>query len=186
MRASLTPEQHALGLQRSAATNSGRQFTDETRRKMSVSQIIPRPKGIFGTCRICEQLTYGKRSPSVYDQRSSHKAQFHKQCLDTWRSENQSGFVNFLFPEPAQRRRPLAKDFADQFELFLRHLLRDEPIGRFKHDGGSGLAAEFDLTREAIQKRIQRCLKLLPTDGRGGRKLAIWSKALLAAAQALA
>ena len=178
--ASITPEQRALAIQRSVATNKTREFTAETRRKMSAGQIIPRPKGVFGYCRLCGQLAHGKRAPSDFDAKP-HMAQFHKQCLDIWRI-GRSGRLKFPPKEKGQQLSPY--ELAKTFELCVRHLLLDEPIGHFIHDGtGTGLAQDFDLTRDGVKSRIQRFLQRLPMDGRGGQKLATWSEHLRRAAK---
>ncbi len=160
LRAQITLEQLQTGRDKAAATNRGRIPTSEELRRRSWSHIAPRPVGRFGLCRICGFLAYSA---------GPDRAEMHKGCLSSWRRGRHLAFHQY--PPRARGNRLSSELLGDTFEIAVRHLLRGEPISR--------LAAEFDLGKDTAQDRIDTLIKKrLPTDGRGGKRLVLWSDTL--------
>jgi hypothetical protein len=136
--------------------------------KIACGQIKPRPVGMFRLCRACGYVVHTPHTRGQY--------QIHMRCHRDAARKQSTPFPSYL-SRPG--RRLSSEQLANTFEIAVRHLLKDEPIGwRDK----SGLAQEFDLDRNTIQKRIATFVDdYLPPDDRGGRRLTFWTVALGAA-----
>ena len=176
MRAMQTPEQHAMVVEMAAAKRRGKARSEESRRNQSVAQISPRPVGRFGLCRICTLIVYSRNQDS--------RAQAHAICLSQWKHDHKRAFTKDAYPPRPRGHTPSATELSISFEMCVLHLIRGESIGESDLQDGKGLAALMGMSRRSVIDRIKGFLKRLPTDGRGGKKLARWSDVLLDVARA--
>lgn len=126
----------------------------------------PRPAVHWGICLTCGGVT----------QRAARAAGTHAACLYEYQREE--GGLPPAYPQRGRGRQYTPEEIAGIFELAVRVLIKGEQIGRSGHEGGRGLAAQFGLTDRALHYRLYWLLDHLPTDGRGGKRLAFWSRAL--------
>lgn len=170
LAANLTPEQRTKGLQAAQAARWDHPQSATAQWNMSISRIVPKPQGQFGVCTICNRLIHivGK----------DKWAKFHQTCLITWRRKNQKGLATY--PPHPKGHTYSSEYLATSFELCVRHLLRDEPIGK---SDGAGLAGQLGLSRRSVIERIKIFVELFPPDGIGRRRLAFWREAFLEAAR---
>ena len=145
-------------------------WSEGERWHLSVSRIKSTQAGRFGICRICPYITYSVGPNSV-----RRPGETNRECLLQYRRKHQDRFGPIYPPRP-RGRRPSTTELADTFEMAVRHLLRGEDVGRW--EGGKGLAADFGLPHRTINERINTFLARLPPNGRGGKKLTLWAKAL--------
>ena len=170
---SLTTEQREEYEGRRVAAVRAKVWSAAERSHLSAATIKPRQVGKVGICRICGYITYCAEPTS-----KRRPGETHSECLWKYRREHQQSIGHPVYPRRPGGRRPSSKDLADTFEIAVRHLLRGEDIGRSEWEGGKGLAAEFNLSRDAVIERINIFVTRLPSDGRGGQKLARWARAL--------
>lgn len=177
LAASNTPEQRAKSVAAARAVNKTRTITEAERQNRSRGHISPSPIGRFDICRLCPGIVHARGQ--------NNRVECHQQCLSTWRSESK----NMHGYPPQTRGRPTPSEYlAGSHAMAVRHLLRGEDIGEFsvgkgdKRRRGTGLAAEYNMTRRGAIKRIKDYVERLPTDGRGGKQLQRWSEHLRAAA----
>jgi transcriptional regulator with XRE-family HTH domain len=157
--------------QRDGLISAGRRAYT-TRKGRTVPPLLPgRRKGKFGLCRICRLITYSSDA--------RRRVEVHELCRRTWEREN--GKTPRDYPPNPDGRQLSSEELAQTFEIAVRHLLRKEPIG----DGrGNGLASEFALAKESVQKRVRTFIRRIPTDKRAGNRLGSWGAALREAAAA--
>lgn len=144
---------------------AGRRAGPETRWALAVSHIRPRPTGKWGLCLTCYQVAHGKK-----------RVEAHADCLHE--HQRTIGGLPPPYPSRAPGRQFSPSEIPDIFELAVRVLIKGEQIGRSEHEGGRGLAAQLGLTERTIYNRIDWLLEHLPADGRGGKRLAFWARAL--------
>ena len=180
---SLTPNQRKKALDAAHEANRGRVNSDEERRRKSSGSIQPYSAGKWGVCWVCRQLAY--QSSVKVD--GPLAVTVHRSCRRQWFADRRArGEAVKLEDSPTRPagNLPSADDLAMTFAICVLHYLKGMPVGKQIGDGprGSvfdGLAAEFaPLVPNSIWRRMKDFIDRLPTDGRGGRRLAIWSMRL--------
>lgn len=195
LAASLTPEQRARAIRNASAARTAKAGTrtEEWTRMRSASNIKPRPKGTFVACLRCGDWDFFKPG-------GRRRGLMHGACQTAERRSQRT--FGATPPPPASSARNVLDSGAraDTFEMAVRCLLRHETVGgrvsmkpceacgvgvaapeRLSPDArchGLGLAHEFDLDPDTIDKRIHQMLSRWPPDGIASQQMRLWGTRL--------
>jgi hypothetical protein len=164
----VTREQRKEFIKKAQIANVSKPRSEESRRRKAVHSITPQPAVKFGICWLCRQLAASYRQ--------ALPVRTHQQCLNEWLSQNKKTFGKHAGPSRPKGYFPKHEELAASFELCVRHLLHGETLAAIINS-----QPEISKSPRAAQLRINAFIDRLPTDGRGGKFLSRWSKALRSA-----
>ena len=168
-RAKLTPEQKSEQRRQARASRKPGPYSEEGHRNFEMHRIPLRPKTKPAICLLCPYIVL--------------VGSVHKECWNSWLSDNKHDMGGNILPPRPEGYLAAKEELADSFEMFVRHYLRDLSHTRIV-DGDrttdymtlDQLAANFHMSSRTVQRRMDRLIDQFPTDGRGGKQLARWSK----------
>lgn len=152
--------------------------------------------GTFGICRSCGRLMF---SPTTA-QRGASGGSFHGACLWIWRGSQQmrdwqgqcrraeargEPSPSMPLPQRPADRMPSAEDLRAAYVTTVRYFWQREGSRRADRDdlgrprSAAWLANDLAISRDALYKRVERFLELLPSAGVGGRHERMWRDILL-------